>query len=172
MYISLRITYAPSVLSQTSYSSSSAGSWTWQKTTKYQPMLSVVLQHVNSYCSKTWTCVSTYKNGRFPRIHSAGEQEHTVTGEEQGYGTHLWWTQWLIFETEERNVRPTWGWVSVAKNVTAQWWALEIACKGTMWVIVLGVCENARGLWLCDFTSITCVLEGTGSSVTTNWNSK
>lgn len=71
--------------------------------------------------------------------------------------THCyWWGRGLRHTTmvntmADLDVRPTWGWVSVAKNATVRWWALEIACKDTMWVIVLGQCENARGamtLWL------------------------
>lgn len=140
--------------------------------TQNQPMLSNALQHENTCCIKTWTFVSSYKNRRFPCVHSAEEREHIVTEEEQGFGAQLWSTQWLIFETWERNVSPTLGWVSVAKNVTARWWALEMACKDTMWVIVLGVCENVTRPCLFDFTNITCVSEGTGSSATTKWSNK
>lgn len=84
--------------------------------------------------------------------------------------TQRWWTHCLIFETPKMNVSPTWGWASVARNATARWWALEIACKDAMLAIVLGVCEHARGL--CDLTNITCVSGGTDSSVTTKWTSK
>lgn len=41
-----------------------------------------------------------------------------------------------------------------------------------VWVIVLGVCENVTRPCLFDFTNITCVSEGTGSSATTKWSNK